>query len=55
MKYQVTIIETIRHTIEVSAKNEESAIEKAEKMFENNPGHFDSEQDWESPEIEEIK
>lgn len=54
MKYLVTIQKTMDYTIEISAKDEESAAEKALDLFETKIDKFEiSDEDHEILEIEE--
>ena len=56
MKYLVTVEKTITYTIEVSARDEEKASEKAEELFEKDPDSFELyDENYEVTEIEEAE
>lgn len=55
-KFEVTIIESFTYSIEVAAKNENAAIEKATKKFEENkPKFFEQvDHDYNVDEVNEV-
>lgn len=54
MKYTVNLIQTITHTIVVTAKDEDEAANKAQSKFDAPGGHsaFETDEDWDT-EVEE--